>query len=276
MAARVFYYLYLILDIYSRYIVGWTVVERESAAVAREFVAMTCGKQQIAPEQLTLHSDRGSPMRAQTMAELLIRLGVVKSHSRPYTPNDNAFSEAQFKTLKARPDYPGQFVSLAQARQWTRDFVGWYNNEHHHVGLGLMTPAMVHYGRAEQVRAQRQQILDAAYAKHPERFKNGPPQAAGVPSEVWINPPADIAFSDTAGKEVEPGAQPGSRVGAAALEAGEHLATIEPLLWPVPEEKSSLILISDLFHNARHIATGPGSIRRDRCTRPFFARLVGV
>jgi putative transposase len=250
LTARVFYYLYLILDIYSRYIVGWTVVEQESAALAREFVAITCHKQQIAPEQLTLHSDRGSPMRAQTMAELLIKLGVAKSHSRPYTPNDNPFSEAQFKTLKERPDYPGQFASLAEARQWTRGFVGWYNNEHHHVALRLMTPAVVHYGQAEQVRLRRQQVLDAAYARHPERFKNGPPQAAGAPPEVWINPPADTAFLDTAGKDTQPGAQPGSRVGIAALEAGEHLATIGPLLWPVHEKKSSLILIGDLSHNA--------------------------
>lgn len=249
-ATRTFYYLYLILDIYSRYIVGWMVVEQESAALAREFVAITCGKQQIAPEQLTLHSDRGSPMRAQTMAELLSKLGVAKSHSRPYTPNDNPYSEAQFKTLKEQPDYPGQFASLAEARQWTRTFVDWYNHDHHHVGLGLMTPAVVHHGQAEQVRIRRQQVLDAAYARHPERFKNGPPQAAGAPPEVWINPPADTAFLDTAGKETQPGAQPGSRVGAAALEAGEHLATIEPLLWPVQEEKSSLILIGDLSHNA--------------------------
>jgi putative transposase len=250
LAARVFYYLYLILDIYSRYIVGWTVVEQESAELAREFVAMTCRKQQIAPEHLTLHSDRGSPMRAHTMVELLIKLGVAKSHSRPYTPNDNPYSEAQFKTLKERPDYPGQFASLAEARQWTRCFVDWYNNEHHHVGLGLMTPAVVHYGQAEQVRARRQQVLDAAYAQHPERFKNGPPQAIGAPPEVWINPPADTAFSDTAGSETQAGAQLGSRVGVAALEAGEHLATIEPLPWPVLEEKSSLILIGDLSHNA--------------------------
>lgn len=241
-----FYYLYKILDIYSRYIVGWMIAECESAALAEELVAATCAKQQIAADQLTLHADRGSPMRAQTMAQLLINLGVAKSHSRPYTPNDNPFIEAQFKTMKERPDYPQQFQSIQEAQQWARTFVAWYNNEHHHVALGLMTPAVVHYGQVEQVRAQRQQVLDAAYARHPERFRNGRPVVPNVPKEVWINPPVDTAFSGTADGNAQPGAQPGSRARFTALEAGKHLATMEQLLCPLDAGKSSLIRKVDL------------------------------
>lgn len=152
--------------------------------------------------------------------------------------------------MKYRPDYPQPFESRQQARQWIRHFLAWYNHEHHPVALGLMTPAVVHYGQGEQVRTQRQQVLDEAYACHPERVRNGPPLAPHRPQAVWINQPADTAFSDTADDQAQPGAQPGSRVGLAALEAGEHLATIEPLLWPVHQENSSLILTSDLFQSS--------------------------
>jgi putative transposase len=243
-ARLVYYYLYVILDIFSRYVVGWMIAEEEAGTLAKQFIAATCAKQGIAPEQLTLHADRGAPMRATSVVQLLEKLGVDRSHSRPYTSDDNPFSEAQFKTMKYHPDYPERFESLAQARAWARAFFGWYNNDHHHVGLGLMAPAVVHYGQAEAVRAQRQQVLDAAYARHPERFVQGPPVAAGPPAAVWINPPLDTAFSGPAPAETKPGAQP--RSSASALEAGEHLAIMEPALWPLWEEKSSLILIGEL------------------------------
>jgi putative transposase len=184
-----YYALYVILDLYSRYVVGYMIAEQESAALAERLIAETCAKQGIERDALTLHSDRGSAMTSKTVALLLQDLGVVKSHTRPYTPNDNPYSEAQFKTMKYRPDYPDRFASPPLARVWAHDFFDWYNNHHHHTGLGLMTPADVHYGRAEEVIRRRQVTLQAAYEQHPERFVNGPPQAPQLPKAVWINPP---------------------------------------------------------------------------------------
>jgi len=186
-----FYYLYTILDIFSRYVPGWLIADRELATLAEQLIAETCARQGIEQDQLVLHSDRGSPMRSKTVAELLIHLGVAKSHSRPYTPTDNPFSEAQFKTMKYRPDYPGRFSSKEEALDWAREFFRWYNEEHHHTGLGLMTPAAVHYGKAEAVYEQRRQVLAAAYMAHPERFGRGEPAPPRWPNEVWINPPQD-------------------------------------------------------------------------------------
>jgi putative transposase len=183
------YYLYVIIDVFSRYVVGWMIARRESAELAEQLISETCAKQGIEPDQLTLHADRGSAMRSKTVAQLLMDLGVAKSHSRPYTPTDNAFSEAHFKTLKYRPDYPDEFDGAFHARQWARDFVGWYNQEHHHTSLALMTPATVHYDQAETVREKRQDVLDAAYAAHPERFVGGRPAPPQLPEEVWINHP---------------------------------------------------------------------------------------
>jgi putative transposase len=221
-----FYYLYVILDVYSRYVVGWLLARCESAELAEELVAATCAKQGIQREQLTLHADRGSAMRALTLAQLLGELGVAKSHTRPYTPNDNPYSEAQFKTLKYRPDYPGRFPDWASAQNWLQAFFHWYNQEHCHTGLALMTPAAVHYGRAEQVSQQRQQVLNIVYATHPERFRRGRP-VAGVPvQEVWINPPAQGLVSEP----VTP------------LEAAERQTAFDELL----EEKSSLIFVNEL------------------------------
>lgn len=225
-ARLVYYYLYVIVDIFSRYVVGWMMAEVESAELAEPFIAATCQKQQIARDQLTLHADRGGPMRAKPVAQLLADLGVAKSHSRPYTSNDNPFSEAQFKTMKYRPDYPERFDSPQQARAWARVFFDWYNHDHHHVGLGLMTPAVVHYGQAEVVQARRQQVLDAAFAAHPERFVNRPPLVPQLPDAVWINPPPATAFSATASAQLQPGAQPAARAAVFALAAGEHLATL--------------------------------------------------
>jgi len=187
-----YYYLYVILDVFSRYVVGWMIAEREQASLARELIAATCTKQGIQPEQLTLHADRGSSMRSKSLALLLADLGVTKTHSRPYVSNDNPYSEAQFKTLKYRPDYPDRFGSLADTRSWARSFFQWYNHQHRHSGLGLMTPATVHYGQAQAVYQQRQQVLQAAYAAHPERFVRGSPNPPGLPTAVWINRPQTV------------------------------------------------------------------------------------
>jgi putative transposase len=183
------FYLYVVLDVFSRYVVGWMIAERESGDLAKQLLVESYRKQGVDQEQLTLHADRGSPMISKTMAQLLIDLGVSKSHARPHTPNDNPFSEAQFKTMKYRPDYPARFSSIEEARQWARAFFHWYNNEHHHSSLGLMTPAAIHYGQAATLTSQRQATLKTAYETHPERFVNGLPKPPKVPTEVWINPP---------------------------------------------------------------------------------------
>ena len=184
-----YYYLYAMLDVYSRYMVGWMIAERELAELGKELIAQTCAKQGIQPGELTIHADRGGAMKAKSVALLMADLGVNKTHSRPHVSNDNPYSEAQFKTLKYYPTYPGRFGSLADARQWAHDFFSWYNHEHHHSGLGLLTPADVHYGRAEAVLAQREMVMQQAYERHPERFVNGPPRLPELPAAVWINPP---------------------------------------------------------------------------------------
>ncbi|MGB9619438.1 MAG: IS3 family transposase [Armatimonadota bacterium] len=187
-----YYYLYVILDIFSRYIVGWMVAETQSATLAEDLVKQTCFRQGIQSEQLTLHADRGSPMIAKSLAMLLADLGVTKSHSRPHVSDDNPYSEAQFKTMKYRPDYPERFGCLIDARAWSRSFFTWYNHEHHHSALGLLTPADVHFGRAEQIRQQRQLVLQEAFERHPERFVQGQPQPPQLPVAVWINPPKEL------------------------------------------------------------------------------------
>jgi putative transposase len=184
-----YYYLYVILDVYSRYVVGWMIAERESAELAEQLIAETCAKQGIQPDQLTIHADRGSAMTSKPVALLLSDLGVTKTHSRPHVSNDNPYSEAQFKTLKYRPDYPGRFGCIVDARSWGRAFFDWYNNRHHHTGLALLTPADVHSGRAAEKLQQRQAILQQAYAAHPERFVRGVPVVPTLPDAVWINPP---------------------------------------------------------------------------------------
>ena len=189
----VYYYLYVIIDIYSRYVVGWLIAEVEAAELAEQLIAETCAKQGVQRAQLTMHADNGSPMIAKTVAILLADLGVAKSHSRPHVSNDNPYSEAQFKTLKYRPDYPDRFGSVADARRWGRGFFAWYNDQHHHSGLGLLTPATVHTGRAETVRHKRQAALQQAYQTHPERFVRGQPQPTKLPEAVWINPPPNPA-----------------------------------------------------------------------------------
>jgi putative transposase len=186
---HVYYYLYTILDIFSRYVVGYMIADRELAYLAKQLVADSCAKQDIVPDQLILHADRGSSMTSKTLALLLADLGVDKSHSRPYVSNDNPYSEAQFKTMKYRPNYPDHFGCLADARTWAQPFFDWYNNQHRHVGLGLMTPATVHYGLAGELTAKRQIVLAGAYDQHPERFVKGRPAPPQLPGAVWINPP---------------------------------------------------------------------------------------
>jgi len=186
-----YFYLYVILDVFSRYVVGWMIAEREAASLAETLIGETCAKQGIQRDQLTLHADRGSSMRSKPVALLLSDLGVTKTHTRPYTSNDNPYSEAQFKTLKYRPDFPDRFGSLVDARGWAQPFFQWYNHDHYHTGLNLMTPAMVHYGLAETVRDQRNQVLQTAWAAHPERFVRGVPMVPNIPREVWINKPCE-------------------------------------------------------------------------------------
>jgi putative transposase len=184
-----YYYLYTILDVFSRYVVGWMIADRELARLAEELIAATCEKQGIEPGQLTLHADRGSSMRSKPVALLLADLGVTKTHSRPHVSNDNPYSESQFKTMKYRPDFPERFGCIEDARAWARPFFQWYNYDHHHSALGLMTPATVHLGQAAQVTDQRRQVLQVAYAAHPERFARGEPRLPSLPEEVWINRP---------------------------------------------------------------------------------------
>ena len=184
-----YYYLYVLLDVFSRYVVGWTVAYRELASIAERLIAETCRRQGIVPGQLTLHADRGASMTSKPVAFLLADLGVTKTHSRPHVSNDNPYSESQFKTLKYRPEFPERFGSIEHARALCGDLFAWYNHEHHHSALGLLTPHDVHYGLAETRLAQRAAVLAQAYAAHPERFPHGLPQPQALPKEVWINKP---------------------------------------------------------------------------------------
>jgi len=186
-----YYYLYVILDIYSRYAPGWMLAHAENADLAQALLADTAAKQGIIPGQLTVHADRGSPMTAKPVAFLLANLGVTKSHSRPHCSNDNPYSESQFRTMKYRPEFPDRFGSFQDAHAFCGRFFRWYNDEHRHSGIGFHTPADVHYGRAEVVRARRADVLTAAYAEHPERFVRKPPQPPALPTAVWINEPKE-------------------------------------------------------------------------------------
>jgi putative transposase len=188
-----YFYLYVILDVFSRYVVGWMVAHQESALLAERLIEQTSQKQQIQPGQLTLHADRGAAMTSKAVALLLSDLGITKTHSRPHVSNDNPFSEAQFKTLKYQPLFPKQFGAIEDARSFCQSFFHWYNHDHYHSGIGLLTPAMLHYGQAETVMQQRQQVLQAAYLAHPERFVKGLPMPPAIPTEVWINPPVATA-----------------------------------------------------------------------------------
>ena len=183
------FYLYVLLDIFSRYVVGWMVADRENAALAATLIEETCLKQGIEPQVLTLHSDRGAPMTSKCTAQLLADLGVTRSLSRPQVSDDNPFSEAQFKTLKYHPGFPGRFEDITAAIAFCRSFFPWYNTEHRHAGIAMLTPDDVHHHRAPDVLAKRGRTLQAAWALHPERFVHGTPKPAPLPEAVWINPP---------------------------------------------------------------------------------------
>ena len=184
-----YFYLYVILDIFSRYVVGWMVASREMAALAHKLIQGTLEKQNIQPGQLTIHADRGPSMKSKPVALLLSDLGVTKTHSRPHSSDDNPYSEAQFKTLKYRPDFPERFGSLEDARAFCQEFFAWYNLDHYHSGIGLMTPRVVHDGLAQEVFRAREKVLLAAYEKHPERFVRKVPVPLALPKAAWINPP---------------------------------------------------------------------------------------
>jgi len=192
-----YFYLYVILDIFSRYVVGWMVAPCESAALAEQLIGDTYAKQEIKLGQLTIHADRGSSMKSKPVAFLMADLGVTKTHSRPYTSDDNPFSEAQFKTLKYRPDFPDRFGSIEDARVFCRSFFHWYNNEHMHTGISLLPPVAVLHNKAENMITARQAVLDRAYQQHPERFVTKAPQHRQVPEAVWINPPKTVESEKT-------------------------------------------------------------------------------
>nr|WP_304511633.1 IS3 family transposase [Desulfobacula sp.] len=184
-----YFYLYVIMDIFSRYVVGWMVAHREKTALAQRLIKETCQKQKIEPNQLGLHADRGPSMKSKGVAHLLVDLGVTKTHSRPHVSNDNPYSEAQFKTLKYCPKFPNNFGSIQDARLFCQDFFGYYNKEHRHSGIGLVTPEQLHYGLAQEVYDQRCVILKNAFEKNPARFRGKTPQPPELPEAAWINKP---------------------------------------------------------------------------------------
>jgi len=185
-----YYYLYVILDIFSRYVVGWMIAHREQAALAKRLIQDSCDKQHIEPNQLTVHADRGSSMKSKVVAHLLSDMGVTKTHSRPHVSNDNPYSEAQFKTLKYCPQFPERFGSIQDARSFCQSFFNWYNKEHRHSGIALMTPEQVHYGMDNAIYQQRTTVLKNAFQRNPNRFKGKLPVPESLPSAAWINKPA--------------------------------------------------------------------------------------
>jgi putative transposase len=185
-----YYYLYVLLDIFSRYATGWMVAHREQASLAQKLIEESCEKQSIKPGQLMVHSDRGPSMSSKPVALLLADLGVTKSHSRPHVSNDNPYSESQFKTLKYRPEFPERFGSMEDARGFCQTFFPWYNTEHHHSGIGFLTPRQVHDGLSKQIVKERQKVLKRAYETYPDRFKRGMPKPMDPPDAVWINRPS--------------------------------------------------------------------------------------
>ena len=196
-----YFHLYVILDVFSRYVVGWMLAARESAALAKELIAATCDKEAITQDQLTLHADRGTSMRSKPVALLLCDLGITKSHGRPQVSDDNPFSESQFKTMKYRPDFPARFASMEDGRAFCQKFFAWYNHEHQHSGIGYMTPVAMHTGQAQQLHQARQQVLDGAFARHPRRFKHGLPQPPVLPTQVGINWPKPTAEDQQKAKQ---------------------------------------------------------------------------
>lgn len=193
-----YFYLYVILDIFSRYVVGWMLAYRESAELAKKLIEQTLERHNIGPGTLTVHADRGAPMTSKAVAFFLAELGVTKTHSRPYVSNDNPYSESQFKTMKYRPEFPERFGCYQDAHRFLTEFFPWYNHQHHHSGLGYLTPYEVHYGLAEKRREQRAGVLKEAFEKNPERFVRGLPKPALLPAAAWINKPKEMARTDSA------------------------------------------------------------------------------
>jgi len=206
-----YFYLYVVLDLYSRYVVGWMIARHESAALAKGLIEESVAKHAVEPGTLVLHADRGAPMTSKTLAQLLSDLDITRSFSRPHTSNDNPFSESQFRTAKYHPSYPGRFASIDEALGWGRGFFPWYNDEHRHSGIAFLAPADVHFGRAEAVLERRHNTRLGAYAAHPERFPHGPPKRQELPPATYINPP-----------------ERGSAAGVTNIELATHHAAIDP------------------------------------------------
>ncbi|MDQ3350227.1 MAG: IS3 family transposase [Acidobacteriota bacterium] len=223
-----YYSLYVILDLFSRYVVGWMVAAYENAHLAQRLIEATCRKQGIGPHQLTMHADRGAPMRSKRLIELYADLNIGVSHSRPRVSNDNPFSEAQFRTFKYRPAFPDRFGSIDHSRSVSRDLFAWYNDAHHHSGLSYLTPADVHYGRAAAILAVRHRTRLAAYDAHPERFVQGPPRRETLPHAVWINPPATSTGQDAPVTTIVTPAdpQPGGTRGPQLASVAPSISTI--------------------------------------------------
>lgn len=220
----VFYYAYVMIDLYSRYVVGWMVAERENGDLASAFLEETMRLQGIEPKCLTIHSDRGSPMTCKTTTQMLATLGVTKSHSRPHVSDDNAFSEAQFKTLKYQPDFPGRFGSLLHAKAYLEAFFAWYNEQHYHHGLALFTPGQVYRGEVPDLAKKRQLVLDAVYQEHPERFVSGPPKVGLPAAAVSINPRTGPQPEEAAIPSAEPPPEASLRPSPAQAESSRIAA----------------------------------------------------
>jgi putative transposase len=218
----VYLYLYVIMDIYSRFVVGWMLAQYENGAYARRLIEETYDKWGVSPNQLVLHSDRGSPMKSKTVAQLLSDLDVDPSFSRPHVSDDNPFSESQFKTLKYHPSFPGKFTGMHDGLAHLRSFFPWYNNSHRHSGLLYLTPADVHFGRAEQMLAARHATKEAAYRATPQRFVKGPPRPQSLPNAVWINPPAAIAAEAPLGPSEKPLGVRGPEAPGMTIAEGTH------------------------------------------------------
>ena len=243
-----YYYLYVILDIYSRYVVGWMLAHRESAELASRLIRTTVETQNVEPDQLIIHSDRGPSMASHSVANLLGSLGVTKSHSRPHVSNDNPFSESQFKTMKYRPGFPDRFGSHEDGLSFCRSFFGWYNDEHYHSGIGLVTPSSLHYGQAQQIVDARQETLEHAWRLKPERFVHGIPGPARLPTEVWINPPkTNQQKKSRAAKPCCPGAPEYTSL--------THRRSGYPLACCVPAEQASVSPDSKRLANKKPLNT---------------------
>lgn len=217
-----YYYLYVILDIFSRYVVGWMLAYRETAVLAERLIGQSLERQGVEPGKLTLHADRGSAMTSKAVAWLLAELGVTKTHSRPHVSNDNPYSESQFKTMKYRPEFPHRFGCFEDSRNFCTEFFHWYNDEHHHSGLGYLTPHEVHFGLAEQCRQKRVLVLREAFEKNPERFVRGLPKPPALPEQVWINKPKEVATSN----QNEPTSAENLLVAGAGPKNGFHICPV--------------------------------------------------